>query len=1041
MRNYYIKRIVVFCVCMGVFLAIHAQEKVLRGIIKNEENQPIPYLTIHVKHKKDLVTSTDSLGRFYLNTRGLVNLGDTLIFSSVNYGENEYLVNSFEPINITLKAVVKTTDGGDDLVVIGYARQKRITLTGSVSTVTGTELRQSPASNLQNALAGRLPGLFSQQRSGQPGADAATLSIRGTTSYTNSATPLFIVDDVVFDYNQFQQIDANEVESISILKDASTTAIYGVAGANGVIILTTRRGQAGKPSLNFRNEYGLQYATRMPKVNDGYTTLLLLKEYLTLQGLDPAVQYPTFFAGNNLNYYKDNSDPYGHPNVNWWDVLMRDQAPQYRSNLDISGGSKIVKYFISLGYLSQAGIYKDFWKDLDYNGNYFYDRYNFRSNIDIDPTSTLKIRLDLSGRFGQTNEPNDKSWNNGGTTFQYLWNGELSSFVFPVYNPDGSFGGTSNTTTYKPNPVANLMYSGYNRKYNNDFNAVLSATQQLDFVTKGLSAKALLSYSSGYTYYRSLTRSSSEIPTFIYDASSGTYTPATTNLYYLGNLSRSSYTYATNYIQNIQLQLNYGRSYGKHNLSGLFLINPVVSQTSSYSSYLVPAAPIKTRGYTVRASYNYNQKYLFDYSMAYNGSDQFGDGKKYGYFPAVGVGWNISNEKFFKENIQFIDYLKLKGSYGLVGYDKITGYDFLYTQTYSTGKTYNFGEVSTNYSGLYEGTLGNDQITWEKEKKLDIGIETKVLNNKLSISADYFINERFDILTTRGTIPSILGVGLPPVNLGKTRSAGYEVELKYDGKAGNVKYWLSGQVTYSRNKILYMDEAPAKYPWLAKTGHSIGAIFGYTWTGEYYKDINDLQNSPLPSSAVVMKNMFPGGLKLKDLNDDGVLDENDMGYLGVNLPQYTSGLSFGISYKGLDISLMFQGAFDYVINIQRGSLSYSRPDRVSSPFNLNRWTPENADNATYPSLAPSLTNSYTSSFWYRKGDYIRFKNFEIGYTIPKPWSDRVHLKNARIYANGYNIGLVWTALPVQIDPESAASSSAGEYPQQRIINFGLQVGL
>lgn len=1038
------KRIIVvqlYCLLILVFAGMSAQAqntgRSISGTV-TDGNLPLDNVSVYEKDFTNNGVLTDEHGRFKLTFRGQSRV---LVFTRVGYIRLELTVNANAPLNVKLQSDVK---GLEDVVVLGYGQTKKVTLTGAVSSISGQEIRQSPSASLQNTLVGRLPGLFSEQRSGQPGNDAAAIQIRGVSSYTSSSTPLIIVDDIEFAAGQLSQIDPNEVESLTILKDASTTAVYGIRGANGVVIIRTRRGKSGRPQLTVRNETGLQMPTSRPKVNDGYTTLQLLKEYELEQGKDPAADFPLFFSGNSLDYYKNNSDPLGHPNVNWWDVLLKKASLMNRTDFDISGGTNIVKYFMSFSYLSQGGIYKDFTKDQGYNGNYFYNRYNFRSNIDIDPNKSLHIRLDLSGRFGIQNRPNDLPFNGGGNTFQYLWNGELSSFGYPVYNPDGSFGGTTASNT-KGNPVANLTQSGYVRSYNNNFNLVTSATQKLDFITPGLSAYALLSIASDLTYSRSLTRGSTQILTYYYNPVTQTYTPNITNLYRLPPLSRSGGPSSSGQLLNVQASVNYTRSFGNHNVNAQFLLNQN-SNLNNSGSPIVPGTPVKYRGFTARAGYNYKLKYLFDVVMGYNGSDRFQSAKKYGLFPALSAGWNISEEPFFKNNIHFITTMKIRGSYGLVGSDNIGGFSYLYQQVYNTGQAgYNFGSISTPVSGVTEGALGNTDVTWEKVRKTDIGIDMKMLKGALSVTADYFHDYRYDILTTRGTVPSPFGVGLPPVNLGRVMNQGYELDIRYNGRGRKLTYFVDAQISYAKNKVLYMDEPAKLYPWLAQTGKPIGQQFGYQSIG-FYQNVGELYSTPTLTSAVPLTNLFPGALKLADLNKDGIIDQNDMIALGTNQPSYTGGLSMGLSYKGLDISVLFQGAFGNVININRGVLSYNRPDRQSVPFNLGRWTPENAANATYPSLAPSVTNlstagGTTSSFWLRKGDYIRFKNFEIGYTLPASVFRKWNLKNVRVYANGYNIGLVYVALPVFVDPESAASTTVGEYPQQRIINFGFQVGL
>ncbi|QNK61617.1 TonB-dependent receptor [Pedobacter sp. PAMC26386] len=1003
-------------------------------------------------YEKDVTTNgtvTTETGKLTLKIKGNARI---LVFSAIGFLKKEVNVTGKTTIKVTLDADVK---GLEEVVVLGYGQTKKITNTGAISAITGQQIRQSPSASLQNSLAGRLPGFFSQQRGGQPGKDGAAFQIRGISTFQGTTTPLIIVDDIEVTVDQINQIDPNEIESLSILKDASTTAVYGVRGANGVVVIKTRRGQAGKPQLTFRSETGLAKSTLNFDTNDGYTTLKLLNEWTTEQYLDPAIAYPNFFGGNNLEHYRLNDDPYKYPAVDWWKELTKSYSLQSRINFDISGGSQKAKYFVSLGYLSQGGIYKDFSKGTGYNSNYNYDRYNFRSNVDLDPNKNLHLRFDLSGRFGIINSPNDAPWNGGAATLQYLWNGQLSSFGYPVYNADGSLGGSTSKAT-KPNPVANLRYSGYNRDYNNNLSFVTQAVQKLDFITEGLSANGLVSFASDYNFTRSLTRNSTEILTYYFDPNSGGYLPVTPNLYRNGKLNRGGFSTGTNRLLNIQASLNYNKSFGNHNLSSLFMLNQATKTEDIYSTdtkIISAGEPYNVRGVVGRVSYNYKQKYLFDVNGAYNGSDKFSSSKRFQFFPSASIGWNISEEGFFKNKIKFVDGLKLRASYGIVGNDGIGTKVYSYDKTYVTGsgKPYLFGDVNnTTSSGLIEPTLANNEITWETQRDADIGLDLKMFKGKLSLTADYFKKRRSDILTQRSSIAAAFGAALPYQNLGIVDNQGYEIELTYRGTAAKnkVSYFVNAQVSHAENKVVFRDEGTARYPWLGLTGKPVGALFAYQDAG-LYQSLADLYNSPRLVTATPLSNLSLGGVKLKDLNGDGIIDQNDLGYIGTNQPQYIMGLSFGFSYKGFDVSTLFQGAADYFVNIQRGVINYSRPENQSVPYNLGRWTPVTGDDATFPVLAGSDSqNSVYSTYWTKRGDYVRWKNVEIGYKFPVRVAKKLGLNTIRVYANGYNLGLLYTALPVFIDPESITGTvnstnigDTNEYPQQRIYNFGIQISL
>ncbi|SFG91934.1 SusC/RagA family TonB-linked outer membrane protein [Pedobacter insulae] len=1011
----------------------------ITGTIRDARG-PVPGAGIFEKDFTSNGTSADENGNFSLTLKGSAKI---IVIKSIGFLTKELKITDNEPIQILLEEDAK---GLEEIVVLGFGEKvKKLTNTGAASSITGLELRQSPTSSIQNSLAGRLPGFFSQQRSGQPGRDGANFQIRGVSTYQGTTTPLIVVDDIEVTPDQISMLDQNEIESLTILKDASTTAVYGVRGANGVIVIRTRRGQTGKPQLTFRQETGLNSSTMNLKTNNSYETLALLQEWTAQQYLDPATQYPKFFSGDNLERYRLNDDPYNFPYVNWWDELTLKNSIQNRSNFDISGGTQQTKYFVSLGYFNQGGMYKDFSKNEGYNGNYNFDRYNFRSNVDLNPNKDLHIRFDLSGRFGVTNSPNDAPGNGGAATLQYLWNGQLSAFGYPLLNENGTYGGSTSGTT-KINPVANLRWSGYSRDYSNNLSFVSQINHKLDFITKGLSANALVSYASDYNFNRSLKRTYTEFPIFYWDAFLGAYSPVYNDVYRLGKLSRTGGLSSTNRLVNVQASLKYNRSFSNHNVSAMGLLN----QTTLASN---AAEPYNVRGVTGRVSYDYKQKYLVDFNGAYNGSDRFQSSKKYGFFPSVSVGYNISEEPFFKNNIKFIDNLKIRASYGLVGNDGIGTSVYAFSKTYvsGSGKGYIFGETTNSASpGIIEPTLENNEITWETQKDANIGVDIKMFKGKLSFTADFFKKRREDILTTRSSIASAFGASLPTVNLGIVENKGYEFEVNYrdNAFANKLSYFVRGQISHAENKVVFRDEGTARFPWLGLTGKPVGALFGYKADG-FYNSLYDLYNSPKLLTATPLSNLNLGGVKLVDLNDDGVINQYDMGYLGTNQPEFIAGLTLGFSFKGFDVSALFQSSFNYFINTQRGLISYSRPENQSIPYNLGRWTPITGANATFPVLSGSGSqNGVYSTYWTQRGDYVRWKSLEVGYRLPKSMAKKLHLDNIRIYANGYNLGLVYNALPVFIDPESATGSSSttnigdiNEYPQQRIINFGIQFGL
>ena len=1033
---------IVQLICLGSF----AQSKQVAGLVTDSSGSPIVGATIMEKGVGSNGTSTDAYGRFKLTLKGNSR---SLLVSYIGFLDREVAVTNSGELHVTLKSTVGSLK---DVVVIGYGRQKKITTTGAISTVSGAELRENPSASVQNTLAGRLPGFFSQQTSGRPGADGATFYIRGVSSYnTGSTSPLIIVDDIEFSYDQFSRIDPNEIESLSILKDASTTAVYGVRGANGVVVVTTRRGKIGAPQISFRGEMSLQQPTIMPEFLNAYDAAVLYNKGRTNDGQAP------FFTDADLAAYRDHTDPYGHPDNDWKDILFKNFSRQYRGNFDITGGTERVKYFISAGYIFQDGMVKDFGSKVGINNNYYNQRYNYRSNLDMKVTKTTDFRLDLYGNISQINQPqigSPNGWNDVFADYGSIWT--LAPWAYPVYNPDGTLGysqwakspGTGGTVYDVNNVVGRLTYLGYTRTFESNMNLVATANQRLDFITKGLSLKGTLSYASSYAN-PNVTMSGGEFPSFIYDPVSNTYAPRNANTFRVRRLIRGSNNGST--VRNVTAQafLNYDRTFSaRHHVYGLALFSQnSVTAYSDASAYNF--IPNNFRGFTGRIGYDFRQKYIVEFNGAYNGSDRFSEDRRYGFFPAASAGWNISEEPFFKENISFINRMKIRGSYGLVGNDKIgSGFSYYYQQIYnSSGNQVFFGDPNANPSnGVYEGTLGNPDVSWEKEKKLDLGLELGLFKNKLSATIEYFDNNRYDILTTRSgpnsSVSTVIGQGLPAVNLGKVNNRGIEIELNYaDNINKDFSYSIKGTYSVAKNKIIFMDEPAYKFAYQSFTGNAINTQRVYTWIG-FYQDADDIAKSAKPAVAV-----RPGDLKYADLNGDGIIDGYDTKVQGYpNIPNTTGGLQLSIRYKNFNFGVFFQGAINFNV---RGAAEAIQPFGGNfREIHQQAWTPELGNNAQFPLLSfiPGISDSraYPSTFWLIPGDYLRLKTAEIGYSLPAKWVGSLGMKNIRVYTNGYNL-FTWTKLNklYQLDPEinQGSTGTSGtdrvNYPPQRMINFGI----
>lgn len=996
------------------------------GIVSGaDDGEPLMGVTVRVVDGK-ATAITDIDGHFAIDAK----VGDRLQFNYIGFIKRELTVKGFSELNVVMQADANDLD---EVVVVGYGQAKRITMTGAVSAITGKELQKVPVSSVQNALQGKLPGFFSQQRTGQPGKDASDFFIRGVSSLNtgDGNKPLIIVDDVEFSYEQLSQINVNEIESISILKDASTTAIYGIKGANGVLVVKTRRGSEGKPRINVRLESGVQIPVRTPNFLGSYDTATLVNEAYENDGLVP------MFTEEDLEHFRTGDDPYGHPDVNWYDKIFKDMAAQSNANIDVSGGSNKLQYFVSLGYFSQNGLIRDFSSGDDINSNYLYRRMNFRSNLDFQVTKNLSMRLDLNSRFMNINEPH--GINATGSIYSFK---EMHPYSAPFLNPDGSYAYLYDTDGYKPTLNARLANEGYTRIRRNDNNLLYQTNWKMDFLTPGLSTSFRVAYSTKDESHRRVFRG--EYPTYHYNPETGLYNINPNGVYTPGTYVVSGGTAAAQKNLNLLATVNYARVFDEiHDVNVMFLYNRE-NETNEKDGDKVPD---KFTGITAKLSYKYKNKYLVDFNAAYNGSDRFSADNRYGFFPALGVGWSISEEDWFKNNIKGVDLLKIRASYGLVGSDVAPGNRYLYNQVYESGDRYFFGERPVGHQGYREGSLGNANVTWEKARKFDLGIDLN-LWNRISLTVDYFYDKRYDQLVTRNDVPLILGIGTSPLNVAETENKGFDGNISYRDHFGDFYFNTNFVFSYAKNKILYAAEAQQRYPWLAQTGRPIGQPFGYTWIGYYTPEDIELINAGDENAPAVPNTDIPvqaGDLKYKDLNNDGVINDFDKGAIGKpNLPNTTLGWTIGGSYKGFSLSVLFQGSFNYSFSVVGTGIEPFKSQ--FQPLHQQRWTLERYENGE-PINFPRLTSNantvnsaeaYMSNFWLVDAWYIRLKTVDLSYDFPKTWLPKF-MESLRVYMNAYNL-FTWTSYDkYQQDPEISTNTAGDAYMNQRVINFGVAV--
>ena len=1064
----YERQIVIRKVEAEATLSAQQKKKSITGKITDSSGVLLPGVTVVVKGTIN-GTITDTNGNF-----SFANLPDNAIltFSFVGMKTQEIVVGGKTALNVVME---NETIGIEDIVVVGYDSQKKATVVGAITTIATAELRQSPTTNLSNALAGRLSGMMVTQYSGgEPGVDKSTVMVRGMSTLGNK-NPIVIVDGIERD---FTYLNPDEVESFTLLKDASATAVYGVRGANGVILVTTRRGKVmEKANVTFKAVTGISAPIKFPQYLGSADYANLYNEAI-LNDFTPTPSQPlpsqALFSQTQIDNYRiakgDNSDGLGY-NINLFDYAFKPSLQQDYS-LNIQGGTKTVRYFVLVGYMKQNGNYQH-TNDGPNNTNAVFNRYNFRSNIDIDVTNNFYVKLNLGGRIQNRIAP-------GTTAARLITIANTQPSIYPVINeknddpanalyfskhPEGLLFGTA---LYRYNILGELAYSGFQNYYDTYMEGSFAMGHKLDFITKGLTFETQYSYdihagnmidrsipheTEGYREYGGYATFGPSVGVDVL-MNGGHYTgPYSSPRRTDNNTMNNGVTQSAPQRKNdFQGTLNYARSFGLHNITALFLIRQSIRV---YNNDI----PYATQGQALRGTYNYAEKYLFEANVAYNGSENFAKGHKYGIFPAAAVGWVVSNEDFLKKN-RSINYLKLRGSYGVVGNDQLPGSRFGYLQFYTVnGDTYNFGTTQTSgvSANVFEGTLANPLLTWEKSKKANFGIDTKLLRNRFSLSADVFYERRSNILNVPGTnyarnISAVVGLDAPQINIGVVDNKGIDLEFGWNDKIGkNFSYYIKPNFSFARNKIVFLDEidhiAPdgKPVPTAYRTGTRIGEQFLYQFD-HFVKDQTEADQLNT-SGYQPWGKLIPGDCVYKDQNGDGVItDQEDRIAMGnPRNPEIQFGIPVGFSYKGFDASLLFQGAARVSVELTDAAAwdfpTYGQDiiGRVKE-LHLDRWTPQTAATATYPALHygpyPNNKNNLSSLF-FADASYVRLKSVELGYSLPAYVLKRIGFSKTRFYVQGLNL-VTWDKLKkFDVDPET--NTGGDWYPIQRVVSFGVDV--
>lgn len=1009
---------------------LFAQGRRITGRVLSSDGQAISGASVVEKGTKN-GTLTDSKGNFIIE---LSAKSPVLEVSYVGYGTEEVQIGQASRVDVVLKT---TSSKLEDVVIVGYGTQKKVSVVGAISQVKATELQQSSAPNLSNSLAGRVAGVITIMGSGKPGSDDAQVYIRGMAT-TNNTAPLVLVDGIE---RNWQQIDPVDVENFSVLKDASATAVYGVRGANGVILITTKRGLKGKPVLSISTQSAFQQPIRKPHYLGSYDFAVLSNEALRNDGK------PEEYSAADLQHYKDHDSPYTHPDNDYYDDFLKKLSWQQRSNISVRGGSDVLSYFISANHTHQEGLYKDF-PNSRYTTNTNFERINFRSNLDFYVSRTVQLGVDLNGRLEVRKQPNF-----GTDLFDKIR--RLPPNFQSYINPDGSLGGRSDETRLAP--YALISQFGNRERNTNVLEGSFRGSKNLDVITRGLSFRTLVGFNNSFESRRDIV----EKPQLFEYNRFGSYllnktpTPISISTGKGPAARRISFEGA----------LNYSRSFGDHAITGMALYQ----QNQYWYDGNVPTGYL---GWVGRSTYAYKTRYLFEVNAGYNGSMQFAKDHRYGFFPAVSVGWIPSEESFWKKNIGFIDFFKIRGSYGEIGNDKIGNFNYLYKQQYyyapdEDGWKIYWGQTPSGAErGIMEGQPGNLNVSWERAKKANIGFDARMFRSKFSASVDFFYEKRNDILAIPYSVPLVFGMnnpqgterkdhqGLPPENLGMVTNKGIDMELGFADKKGDFNYFIKGNYTYAHNVINKIDEEGKKYDWQKIEGKAIGQHFGLTDIGlysfdDFERDANGnlvvdagfpvlKKGIPIPTFGVVR----PGDAKYKDLNGDGFIDSYDIGAIGKgSVPQFSYGFYLGGSYKNLDLTALVQGA--------GGADIYFKEDAVWEFFalgkvmqeHLGRFNPDDPStwaNATYPRLHPgeNTNNHQKTTRWLFSRNYTRLKNVEVGYRLPQRLLSRIKISGTRLFVNGTNL-LTFDKMH-NWDPESG-SEVGNDYPQMRTWNVGINV--
>lgn len=996
------------------------------GLVMTENGEEVIGATVTLKENPGKGVITDMDGRFKM---GGIEKGQTLMISYIGYETYEIKVKKTdERMRIVLKEIVSDLD---EVVVVGHATQRKISVVGAVSNISVKDLNV-PATSVSNMLGARVPGIISVTRSGEPGKDFSEFWIRGISTFGASSSALVLIDGVEGDLNL---LDPEDIESFSILKDASATAVYGTRGANGVVLVTTKKGIAGKLKVNVKANVGLSYSPRMPEYVGAYDYATLANEAAVTRGMNPV------FTDVDMALFKNGMDPDLHPDINWRDIILKDYTWNQQYHLSASGGGQVARYYLSLGILNKEAIFKQDKSANKYDTNVNYKQYNFRANIDVNMTKSTILTLGLETVLVNQNFPGY------GDNSDVMWQAaaNLTPVRVPLVYSTGEYPayGTNNSEI---SPYVLLNHTGYRTFYCNTSNLNLSLRQDLSFLTKGLSATALFNFHSNGRAWTAREK----MPALYY--ADGRNRDGSLNLVKRVNTKEQGYWGSEEVDRKyyFEARANYERVFNSdHRVSGLLHYYMEDYVNSKFKS-LLTAIPKRYIGLSGRFTYSYKDTYLLEGNIGYTGSEAFEKGQKFGVFPAISLGWIPTQYEIVRKALPFLNYLKFRGSYGEVGNDKLTWDDsvrfpYLTLMGYGGAGPWNSG------LGITETQVGSNNLRWEKASKTNFGIDMKLFDDRIDMTVDFFRDIRSGIYQQRASTPAEMGlVTLPWANVGKMKSWGVDGHIAYTQPFNEDTYLtVRANLTQSKNEILEYEEVIMRYPYQSAVGYQWGINRGLIALG-LFENEEDVKNSPRQTFESVV---LPGDIKYKDINGDGVIDDADNVPLEYsNTPQIQYGFAAEFNWKNWNLSVLFEGTARMKYFVGGNGYFPFAGKEMGNILNMvavqkNRWTSadvsgdattENPD-AKFPRLTygNNANNNRNSTFWLRDGSYVRLKNVQLSYVTRAKFLQKIGIEDARLSLIGENLYL-WDKGDKIFDPTQASANGA-KYPIQR--TFTLQCNL